>query len=214
MKSLELSLFFSIFIQLISLLLNIFALYINKSKPFINQLLSLELFVQIIEGSFYIYWYNNFTDIKNITPFRYIDWTISTPSMLITLILFISNSDSDVNLSLLQMIFNDFSLISIVLILNWLMLLFGFLGETKRIPIHLSVFLGFIPFVIYFFIIYKDVVKVYNRGYGLFYYFLFFWSLYGVAAIFPYNIKNSAYNILDLFSKNFFIFYLFYQILV
>jgi bacteriorhodopsin len=30
------------------------------------------------------------------------------------------------------------------------------------------------------------------------------WSLYGVAAILPFFIKNISYNILDIFAKNFF----------
>jgi len=33
---------------------------------------------------------------------------------------------------------------------------------------------------------------------------LFFWSLYGIVGLLPYYIKNTIYNILDLFSKNFF----------
>ena len=41
-------------------------------------------------------------------------------------------------------------------------------------------------------------------GYKIFLYFFFFWSLYGVAALMPYKIKNMGYNILDLFAKNFF----------
>ena len=36
-----------------------------------------------------------------------------------------------------------------VVLLNWLMLLFGYLGEMKIIPVLLGVFLGFIPFLIY-----------------------------------------------------------------
>ena len=35
-----------------------------------------------------------------------------------------------------------------------------------------------------------------------FYYYLFFWTLYGVMAYLPYVQKNTGYNILDLFAKN------------
>ena len=39
---------------------------------------------------------------------------------------------------------------------------------------------------------------------GIFYWFVFFWSLYGVFAIMTYKIKNTGYNILDIFAKNLF----------
>jgi len=38
----------------------------------------------------------------------------------------------------------------------------------------------------------------------LYWLFLVIWGLYGVSAILPYELKNSSYNILDLFSKNLF----------
>jgi bacteriorhodopsin len=37
----------------------------------------------------------------------------------------------------------------------------------------------------------------------MYWFFVFTWSLYGVAALLPYDTKNSMYNILDLFAKNF-----------
>ena len=211
MKSVQVSLYFSIIVQIITFFLNIYALFVSSNKPILNKLLALELFVQIIEGSFYFYWYKNFFQIKNITPFRYIDWAISTPAMLVTLILYIANPNLKSQASWISILFSEISWISIVLILNWIMLLFGYLGETNKMSINLSVFLGFIPFIIYFGIIYFVYVKSFNRGYKLFYYFVFFWALYGIAALLPYKTKNSIYNILDLFSKNFFIVYLLYQ---
>jgi bacteriorhodopsin len=44
----------------------------------------------------------------------------------------------------------------------------------------------------------------------LFKYFISIWFLYGIASFMNYNIKNVSFNILDLFSKNFFGIYLFY----
>ena len=41
------------------------------------------------------------------------------------------------------------------------------------------------------------------------------WFLYGIAAMFNFRLKNAGYNILDLFSKNFyglFLSYLIYKI--
>ena len=39
------------------------------------------------------------------------------------------------------------------------------------------------------------------------------WSLYGVAALMPADIKNISYNLLDIVAKNFYGLYLYYKIL-
>jgi bacteriorhodopsin len=92
------------------------------------------------------------------------------------------------------------------------MLLFGYLGETSAIPLLLGVSLGFIPFLIYYYIIYKKYATLSSDGLKIYFYFFIFWSLYGIAAILPYKTKNMFYNILDLFSKNFFGLFLTYLI--
>jgi hypothetical protein len=92
------------------------------------------------------------------------------------------------------------------------MLLFGYLGEIKVIPVLYSIILGFIPFIIYYTMIYSNFVKTTNDGYVFFFYFLIFWSLYGFVAALPYYAKNILYNILDLFAKNFFGLFLAYII--
>jgi hypothetical protein len=44
--------------------------------------------------------------------------------------------------------------------------------------------------------------------------FLFIvWLLYGIAYLFNYKYRNVSYNILDIFSKNFYGLYIFYKIL-
>ena len=48
------------------------------------------------------------------------------------------------------------------------------------------------------------MLKYTKSGLLLFYYFVVVWALYGVAALMSYKWKNVGYNILDLFSKNFF----------
>lgn len=176
----------------------------------LKQLLILELFVQFIEASFYIYWFYNFTNIVNVTPTRYFDWALTTPTMLITLIfylIYLKNKDNNVEdpLDFFELFNQEFYTIIIVLILNWLMLLFGYLGEINLMPVLLGVSLGFIPFLIYYYIIYKKyAILTNNEGLTMFLYFFIIWTLYGVVAILPYQIKNMCYNILDLFSKNFF----------
>ena len=85
------------------------------------------------------------------------------------------------------------------------MLLFGYLGEINLMPILLGVSLGFIPFLIYYYIIYKKYALSSNDdGLNIFFYFFIIWALYGIVAVLPYKIKNMCYNMLDIFSKNFF----------
>jgi hypothetical protein len=92
------------------------------------------------------------------------------------------------------------------------MLLFGYLGEVSVIPVLLGVSLGFIPFLIYYYIIYEKYAVLSDDGLKMFFYFFIFWSLYGVAAVLPYKLKSMWYNILDLFAKNFFGLFLTYLI--
>ena len=135
--------------------------------------------------------------------------------MLVTLIIYLIylNNKADSNLEFFQVFYENFNTIISVLFLNWLMLLFGYLGEINIIPTLLGVFLGFIPFLIYYYLIFINYVNFDNYGWQLFFYFFFFWSLYGVAATLPYYIKNTFYNILDLFAKNFFGIFLAYIII-
>jgi bacteriorhodopsin len=214
------SLIVSVIIQILTGIVEFLALFVKVPLNFniIRQLLTLEIIVQFIEGSFYLYWLYNFNNLSNITPKRYLDWVITTPTMLVTLVLyliFLHNRENNIEKSLdfFELISENFTNLSYILVLNWLMLLFGYLGEVNIIPVLLGVTLGFIPFFIYYYIIYTNYAVLSEDGYKIFLYFLFFWSLYGVAAVLPYNIKNTFYNILDLFAKNFFGIFLTYIIL-
>lgn len=211
------TLIISIIIQFITGIIEIGTLFIKvPSQVFIiKELLILELAVQFIEGIFYIWLAFNFIKILNITPKRYLDWFITTPTMLISLIVYLIflKGEKDENVNLMNTISDNFSVIINILLLNWLMLLFGYLGEINILPTITSVFLGFIPFLIYYYIIYINYAISNSKGLILFWYFFFFWSLYGVAALFPYYVKNAFYNILDLFAKNFFGLFLSYIII-
>ena len=185
---------------------------INLTVPtaftLVREILIMEFIVQVIEFCFYIWMVSNFTAIKNITPIRYYDWMLTTPTMLITFILylkFLSNQEQNIkNESFLTEIKTNWILIFNVLLLNWLMLLAGYLGEQKIYSYLMTTFVGFVPFLLMFFIIYKNFAIHSNQGVKLFWYFSGIWAIYGIAALLPYNIKNSMYNILDLFAKNFF----------
>ena len=199
------------------------AFYVDvpRENYIIKQLLYLELVVQAIEGLFYIWLVYNFDSVANVTPKRYIDWTITTPTMLTTLIFYLiylryKNDKIDTTkLDFFTLANDNSSALSKILLLNWSMLFFGYLGEMKILSTLSGVLLGFVPFLMYYYAIYeKYAVKSGDQGLKLFWYFFFFWSLYGVVALLPYNLKNALYNILDLFAKNFFGLFLSYILLL
>jgi hypothetical protein len=153
-----------------------------------------------------------------VTPKRYLDWTITTPTMLVNLILFLiylnkKKTHETNDLDMFTLLKDNSSVIVPVLLLNWTMLFFGYLGEKGVLSAFTSTSLGFIPFMIYYYMIYVNYVTTTNNGYLLFWYFFIFWGLYGIVALFPYYTKNIFYNILDLFAKNFFGIFLGYIIL-
>ena len=206
-------------IQAIIGLVDILILFLKvPAEIFIlKQLLVLEVIVQVIEGSFYMYWLYNFKTITNITPKRYADWSITTPTMLITLIFYMiflqyKEIGRSHELEFFDLFRKNIGPLTNILSLNWMMLFFGYLSEIKLLSTTTGVLMGFIPFLAYYYMIYKNYVVRSTDGYKIFMYFFFFWSLYGVAALLPYNMKNSCYNVLDLFSKNFFSMFLAYTI--
>lgn len=224
--------YISLIIQIITGIFDVYVMIVNQNKEMIllKSILLLELIVQVVEGTFYAWLAYLFSSIKNVTPKRYFDWAITTPLMLFSLCMYLDylkeeeekkekkekeKKDSFVNYTLDPIIDafskNKETLIPIFL-LNWLMLLFGYLGEIGIMNNLIAVVCGFIPFIIYYIIIYHNYAKHTEFGEKMFWYFAGVWSLYGVAAIMPYYWKNISYNILDIFSKNFFGLYLAYII--
>ena len=83
---LQTTVYASLFVQVITGIIDFYVLKLNvvPSMMILKDLLLLELIVQLIEGSFYIWLAYSFVSIENITPHRYYDWFITTPTMLIT----------------------------------------------------------------------------------------------------------------------------------
>ena len=191
-------------------------LKVNSKDEFLKDLLNVEIFVQSIEFIFYTWLLYHFKQggSLNITPYRYLDWSITTPSMLITLSAFLSHN-GNTSARLTDFLSNNKGSVIKIVLLNAAMLLCGFMGEIGYLNTYVSVALGFIPFVLNFKYI-KDTFlpscpEDKQKNY-LFYWFVFFWSLYGVFAVTKYKIKNTGYNILDIFAKNFFGVFLAYTV--
>ncbi len=204
------STFISIVIQMLTAIIDIYgiSLPVEDNYYILKEILQVELGVQVIELIFYIWLVFSIHSIKNITIFRYADWFITTPVMLITLMAYLTIKP-DRPTKLIDFLTENKNNIIYVVILNMAMLGFGLLAEF--VPVHkiLFVSIGFIPFIMYFYKIYKDYLLTDNKDIHpvftrnrIFWYFVIVWSLYGIAALLPYVQKNIGFNILDLFSKN------------
>ncbi len=166
----------------------------------IRHILNLETCISVVAAFFYSVFMKKIKEdeinFKDITVNRYVDWSITTPIMLLVLVLaFCYNTGQSVKLT--SFLF--------ILVLNYGMLLCGFLGETGLTDKLKSNILGFI----FFAVLYGYIYIVYIQGRGIFdnnmlyLSFLILWAFYGVAYWFKEREKNVSYNVLDLFSKCF-----------
>lgn len=198
----------SLFIQFVIGIIDYVAINIEVSSKdeLLKDLLKVEFTVQIVEFIFYIWLFFYFSKVsRNITPFRYLDWGITTPLMLITLSAFL-NHDNNSSARLIDFLSNNTVSIIKIVLLNAAMLLFGLIGEFGYLSPIVSTALGFIPFTMNFKYIKDTFLRSSEDTFknAVYYWFVGFWSLYGIFALMNYRIKNSAYNILDIFAKNFF----------
>jgi bacteriorhodopsin len=198
----------SLIVQCIIGIINYIAINVEtvSNDEFLKDLLKVELVVQVVEFIFYIWLISYLSKVsRNITPFRYLDWAITTPLMLITLSGYLKY-DGSKPARLIDFVSDNVGSIVKIVVLNATMLLFGLIGEFGYLNPYVSTALGFIPFALNFKYI-KDTFLPSSEDKfknAVFYWFVFFWSLYGVFALTKYTIKNTGYNILDIFSKNFF----------
>jgi hypothetical protein len=128
----------SIIVQIITGIIEIAAFFVKVPPIYslIRQLLIIELIVQFFEGAFYFWLAYNFTQVLNVTPKRYLDWVITTPTMLITLMLYLiylnkmeenkTKENKTNELEFFTLLKDNATIIIPVVILNWLMLLFGY----------------------------------------------------------------------------------------
>lgn len=211
------TIYISLFMQILTTIVSAEGIFdkLYMEDLILKDILKLELFVQIIETSFYLWVIYALRNIKLMTPRRYIDWVITTPTMLISTLIFLKYKDYKEQkkkpFTFWDFLKDDWNMIQKILIYNWLMLLFGYLGETNILPKYQSIFIGFIFFYLSFRIIY-DYAKKTSEGTKLFYFLTIVWGMYGVAATFPIIPKNISYNFLDIISKNFYGLFIYYKV--
>lgn len=211
----------SLFIQIITLVLNIFAFFVPLSQwDFaLKQILGLETAVQIVELIFYTWYRGRLIEKQyDITEFRYYDWFVTTPTMLFSTASYYGyfNSKKEEEqkepFSVFKFFQENVYWIVLMFICNALMLYFGYLHEIGLLSFVWSSILGYLSLLGSFGILYKQFVSKIPQQQGLFWFMFSVWSLYGVAAGLPSREKNISYNILDIFSKNFYGLFLGYLI--
>jgi bacteriorhodopsin len=176
---------------------------IRTQVPHVRHILNLETAISVIAGYFYGIFIAQIDkaseeekefDWSDITKTRYIDWSITTPLMLLALCLVLSN---EVKVAI------TLPAILTIVGLNYTMLYLGYLGETGVMQRIYSDAFGFGVFFSMFYLIYRwYVAPRFNRnGFALFCVYLLIWSLYGVVYMFDEIWKNTITNVLDLTAK-------------
>ena len=189
-----------IFLGTVTLIIGCVGLSGKKQGSLLITLFITDVVVQAIELTFYVV----FIYVQSLpTAFRYVDWYVSTPIMLVSTLAFL---DYLVNENESWSVFvNRYERdIAFVVVMNALMLSFGLFAELNWIPTKLAVSLGFLPFSASFVALYTSVGHLTAEAATLLSLMCLVWAGYGVAALFSYVPKNIAYNTLDIVSKNFY----------
>ena len=215
--------FISLIVQFITGLVSIYGIFIplNKKDIILKDIIIMETVVQFIEFLFYLWLvFSIAARSVNVTAIRYIDWFITTPIMLISTMLYFAyqsdkeNFKNEEGIITLKSIFKkDYKIIIQFVFFNFLMLVFGLLGELGLLNRNICFVMSTFFFLCSFRIIYKYYVTIDDSNKNLFYVMFGIWSLYGLAFLFNYKYRNISYNILDIFSKNFYGLYIFYKIM-
>jgi len=220
MNNVNISTNLSIIVQVITGLISMQGIFLTlpKKHGVLKEILTLETIVQLVELFFYVFFLKSMvtTALPQMASVRYFDWIITTPTMLLTTIIYFKyqeyiEKNVDSPLRFWEFLKEHKKNIIIIIVSNFLMLLFGYLGEIKVLDMKLSLTLGFIFFGITFNTIYQNYAINSKESKKLFNFILIIWGLYGIAAMLNPVHKNNMFNVLDIFAKNFFGLYLFYK---
>jgi bacteriorhodopsin len=177
----------------------------RTSNPLLRHIFNLETCISLIASYFYSIFVSKIDEIEKnnkpidwneLTRIRYIDWAITTPLMLLALSI-VLGYNSKIAVRIMTVL--------IIILLNYVMLISGYLGEVNIISQLQGLIVGFIAFFAMFFIIFIAFVKKrYNyTNYILFGIYIVVWSLYGVVYMFNQSNKNIIMNVLDCIAKCF-----------
>lgn len=160
-----------------------------------RHVLNLETAVSVVAGYFYMRFaamaQARGFDPAETLPYRYLDWSITTPMLLLALMLYLSH----VNGGRGGVKWGAFLA---AVALNYAMLAAGYAGDSGRVD---HAFAGVVSFG-FFAALVAVVWSVCRCHRALFYVFAALWSLYGVVYFLRDDRKKAiAYNALDVASK-------------
>lgn len=175
----------------------------RTNVPTVRHVLNLETAISLIAAYFYSLFLDKISvyekedrkiDWADITSTRYIDWSMTTPLMILALCLILSqNIGKSITIQV----------ILTIIILNYIMLYLGYLGESGSMDKLIACILGFIAFFGLFYIIFCEYVvpKSNSSNYILFGVFVSIWLFYGVFYMMTETYKNIGMNVLDCLAK-------------
>ena len=176
---------------------------LRTTQPLVRHVMNLETCISIIAGYFYSQFIdkvNNVTgpvDYKAINETRYNDWFITTPLMILVIMLSLSYQSGKFSV--------HFGSYAAAVVLNFAMLFSGYLGEKGTISKWTGCLVGFLFFIGLFGLIFLQYVSGSKQSfnYMLFGIYFIIWSIYGVAYMIDEQKKNIVYNVLDVTAKCF-----------
>lgn len=160
----------------------------------VRHIMNIETAVSLVAGIVYSFFIEEINkpevDFKKITQYRYVDWSITTPLILLVILLFYNGQNAV-----------DYKTYLTLISLNAGMLLTGYLGETGILEKITGGVLGFLFFGAMLALFYNCCVPG-DRSQIVFWVFAVIWSFYGVAYyIEDEETKNISYNVLDMIAK-------------
>jgi len=176
---------------------------LSTTNPLVRHVMNLETCISIIAGYFYsqfvskIEQSNGTINYKDINDTRYNDWFITTPLMILVVMLSLSYTSGRPSVHVGTFVAGA--------LLNFGMLYSGYLGDKGTISKTTGCIIGFIFFIALFGLIYMNFVRGSSKSFNmiLFGAYLAIWSVYGVVYLLDEENKNIVYNILDLVAKCF-----------
>ncbi len=171
---------------------------LTTKNPNIRHIMNIETCISIIAAYFYSQFIkiidNRTFSYDKVTSLRYTDWMITTPLMILSLVLVMSfETKKKVYLPLLLLL----------IIFDYGMLITGYLGEIGKIDRKLATIIGFVFFALLFGILWKYFLDDSSSHIAWFSYgvYVIVWAMYGLVYLLKKDLQNTIFNVLDLIAK-------------
>lgn len=200
MSWLALSTQVSLAVQFLTGLVQIRGLLAARRGSILQGSLFLETFVQVVEGLFYAFFVTAAPSASSMMMWRYIDWLLTTPTMLISLSAYMTHRETRGRGSWVEFWRENGPGLVPVLVFNAIMLLSGYAIRKQWVPAALGWVVGWYAFFMSFALLARRFGWHHSSlraTFGL-------WSLYGVADWLPDVPANILINGLDIVAKNLF----------